>query len=115
MQSVANALSTTADRYSTAAAAGNTKAAKKQQKQATKLTHKLNFAIHARAHAGTKFATLLRSAGVTGTLTGTQTTQAANTVFDQLASHGLSRDAATALLGSAASPPPVDVLATFGQ
>jgi hypothetical protein len=112
---VATALSTTADRFSAAMAAGDTKAAKKQERFADKLDRRLHAAVHARSRSGAKLAALLRKAGVSGTLTASQTSDAVDAALAALAQAGLPEETARALLGSALMPPPVDVLATFGK
>ncbi|GEM_PF-1986659 len=115
VKAVATALATTADRLSSANAAGNAKAAKKQAKQAALLIRRLKSAVRARGHAGAKLAALLRAAGIDGTLTASQTSAAVDAVLARLASQGIPVDTARRLLGSATTPAPVDVLATLGQ
>jgi hypothetical protein len=115
VKAVATALATTANRLSSANAAGNAKAAKKQAKQAAILIRRLKSAVRARGHARAKLAALLRAAGIDGTLAASQTSAAVDAVLARLASQGVPADTARRLLGSAATPAPVDVLATLGQ
>ena len=115
VESVARALETTANRLGAATAANNKKAAKKQLRAAQKLTNQLNAANRARARAGAKLAAVIRSAGVTGSLTEAQSAQPIDIVLAQLASQGFDATTVQALLGSTLAPRTVDVLKVLGQ
>lgn len=115
VKDAATALSTTANRFGAANAAGNARDVKKQERAARKLVRRLQSAVRARGRAGAKLAALLRAAGVSGRLTASQTSNAVDAVLTALAQAGVPEDTARALLGSATTPGAVDVLATFGK